>query len=194
MTGGPNDLYLTPHGASDGPLVPIGYFEPVEVLEGGATVMDIVTGDGRRPILPGVVTSTHGKGRVVYLASSLESLYNQTRESVLGNCLRGLAVSAAAAPPPYQVTGPGTLIANLTENANRRVLHLLNWTTEPENESGYLPPIENVCVRLRIPEGKQVRHLAGFPEGPFRHKQSGQELELRFPRIEAYEGISFELQ
>jgi len=194
MTGGPNDLYLAPHGASDGPLVPIGYFEPVEVLEGGSTMMDIVTGDGRRPILPGVVTSTHGKGRVVYLASSLESLYSQTKESVLGNCLRKLVESAAAAPLPYRVTGPSTLVANLTQNGSRRVLHLLNWTTEPDNESGYLPPIENVSTRLRVPEGRQVRHLAGFPETSFQHKQSGQELELRFPRIEAYEGISFDLQ
>jgi len=157
-------------------------------------MMDIVTGDGRRPILPGVVTSTHGQGRVVYLASSLESLYNSTKQSVLGNCLRTLVESAAATPPPYQVTAPSTLIVNLTQNANRRVLHLLNWTTEPENESGYLPPIENVCVRLRIPEGRQVRRLSGFPETSFQHKRSGQELELRFPRIDAYEGITFELQ
>lgn len=70
MTGGPNDLYLAPHANPDGPLVPIGYFEPVERLDGATTMMDIVTGDGRRPILPGVVTSTHGQGRVVYLASS----------------------------------------------------------------------------------------------------------------------------
>ena len=194
MTGGPNDLYLTPHGATNSPLIPLGYFEPIEVLEGGSTMMDIVTGDGRRPILPGVVTSTHGQGRVVYLASSLESLYNSTKQSVLGNCLRTLVESAAATPPPYQVTAPSTLIVNLTQNANRRVLHLLNWTTEPENESGYLPPIENVCVRLRIPEGRQVRRLSGFPETSFQHKRSGQELELRFPRIDAYEGITFELQ
>ena len=95
---------------------------------------------------------------------------------------------------PYRITAPGTLIANLTQNGSHRVLHLLNWTSEPENESGYLPPIENVCVRLRISEGKHVRGLAGFPETSFRHKQSGQELELRFPRIDAYEGISFESQ
>lgn len=72
------------------------------------------------------------------------------------------------------------------------MLHLLNWTTEPDNESGYLPPVENVRVRLRIPEGREVRGLAGFPDPLFRHQQSGQELELRFPRIEAYEGITFE--
>src|ERR1035441_4011946 len=96
--------------------VVLGYFEPVEVLDGGSTMMDIVTGDGRRPILPGVVTSAHGKGRVVYLASSLESLYSSTKESVLGRCLRNLVEYAAGTPPPYQVTAPNCLIVNLTQN------------------------------------------------------------------------------
>jgi hypothetical protein len=194
MTGGPNDLYLTPHGAVDGPLIPLGYFEPVEVLEGGSTMMDIVTGDGRRPILPGVVTSTHGRGRAIYLASSLESLYGSTRQSVLGKCLRGLVECAAATPAPYRVTGPSSLIANLTQNGDRRVLHLLNWTTEPDNESGYLPAIEGVSVRLTIPPGKRVRGIEGFPEKEFGQRQIGEELELSFPRIAAYEAITFELQ
>jgi len=194
MTGGPNDLYLMPHRDTNAPLVPLGYFEPVEVLEGGSTLMDIVTGDGLRPILPGVVTSTHGQGRVVYLASSLESLYAATKQSVLGDCLRKLVRYAAAAPPPYEVTAPSSLVANLVRNGDRFVLHLLNWTSEPDNEGGYLPPLENVSVRLRIPDGQRVRRLEGFPETSLRHKQNGRDLELRFPRIEAYEGIRFELR
>ena len=70
----------------------------------------------------------------------------------------------------------------------------IEYATEPDNENGYLPSIENVGVRLRIPEGRQARQIKGFPETSFRHEQSGQELELRFPRIDAYEGITFELQ
>jgi hypothetical protein len=97
MLGGPNELYLSPHAASNGPLVPLGYFEPVEVLDGESTMMDIVTGGGHHPILPGVVTSAHGKGHAVYLASSLESLYSSTREAVLGRCLRNLVEYAADA-------------------------------------------------------------------------------------------------
>ncbi len=194
MTGGPNDLYLTTHSTSGGPLIPIGYFEPIEVLDGGSLMMEIVTGDGRRPILPGVVTSTHGKGRVIYLASSLESLYSQTKQSVLGNCLRSLVQFVAAEPPPYQVTAPDSLIVNLTENGNRRMLHLLNWTTEPDNESGYLPPIENVRIQLRIAGDKQARGVAAFPKTSFRYKRSGQELELQVARIQAYEGLTFELE
>jgi hypothetical protein len=194
MTGGPNDLYLTPHAAVDGPLVPLGYFEPVEALDGGSAMMDIVTGDGRRAILPGVVTSTHGQGRVVYLASSLESLFASTRQAALGNLLRKLVEAAAGTPPPCSVDAPPSLIANLTQHGNRRVLHLLNWTGDAENEANYLPPVENVTVRMTIPDGAKVRRVSTFLKAPLRWKQSGRELELRLGRVEAYQAIAVDFE
>jgi hypothetical protein len=194
MTGGPNDLYLTPHAAVAGPLVPLGYFEPVEVLDGGSTMMDIVTGDGRRAILPGVVTSTHGQGRVVYLASSLESLYASTRQAALGNLLRKLVEAAASTPPPCRVDAPPSLIANLTQQGNRRVLHLLNWTGDAENEANYLPPVENVAVRMTIPDGAKVRRVSTFLKAPLHWKQSGRELDLRLGRVEAYQAVTFDFE
>lgn len=194
MTGGPNDLYLLSREAATPALVPLWFFEPVEALAGGSTSMDIVTGDGRRPILPGIVTSRHGRGRVVYLASSLESLYNSTQQSDLGNLLRGLVESVAGEPPPFQVSAPARLIANLTQNGNRRVLHLLNWTGDAGNDGGYLPPVENVTIRFRIPDGAKVRRVAGFLDSQLRQTLVGQELELRIARIEAYQAVTIELQ
>jgi hypothetical protein len=194
MTGGPNDLYLTPHAATDGPLVPLGYFEPVEALDGGSPAMDIVTGDGRRPILPGVVTSTHGRGRVVYQASSLESLYASTRQAVLGDLLRKLVEAAAATPPPCRVDAPPSLIANLTQHGNRRVLHLLNWTSDAENEANYLPPVEKVAVRMTIPDDLRVRRVSTFLKAPLHWKQSGRELEIRLPRVEAYQAVAVDFE
>ena len=194
MTGGPNDLYLTPHAANDGPLVPLGYFEPVEALDGGSPMMDIVTGDGRRPILPGVVTSTYGRGRVVYLASSIESLYASTRQAALGNLLRKLVEMAAATPPPCRVDAPPSLIANLTRNGNRRVLHLLNWTGDAENEANYLPPVENVTVQMSIPDGAKVRRVSTFLKAPLHWKQSGRELDIRLPRVEAYQAVTVDFE
>jgi Hypothetical glycosyl hydrolase 6 len=193
MLGGPNDLYLLHRNAPRSALVPLWFFEPVEALEGGSTVMDIVTGDGWRPILPGVVASKRGKGRVIYLASSLESLYSSTRQSVFGQLLRGLVEEAAGAPPPVRLKAPTSLIANLTSDGKRWVLHLLNWSTDPENEGGYLPAIENVSVRVAIPEGKRVRRVSSFLEAPLKQRQTGRELELRLARIEAYQAIVIEL-
>ena len=89
MIGGPNDLYLLSNKGSglkakwDNVLAPTWFYEPVQVLEGGKTVMNIVTGDGKRPALPGVVLSGYGKGKVLYSSCSLESLYNGNGNPVL---------------------------------------------------------------------------------------------------------------
>jgi hypothetical protein len=199
MIGGPNDLYLLPSGesgnaATQSGLIPLWYFEPVEALEGGIVEMNIVRGDEPKRILPGVVVSRHGKGRVIYLASSLESLYSSTKQSLLGNFLRGLVEEAAGGPPPCRVEGPPSLIANLTQNGNRRVLHLLNWTGDAENEANYLPPVENVTVRMTIPDGMKVRRVSSFLDAALRQRQSGQELEILLPRVEAYQAVAVELE
>lgn len=199
MLGGPNDLYLLPHAESHATvtqdrLVPLWHFEAVEAMDGAVVQMDIVTGDGHKPILPGVVTSKCGKGRVIYLASSIESLYSSTKQSLLGNLLRRLVEDAAATPPPYRVEAPPSLVANLTQNGNRRVLHLLNWTGDAENEANYLPSVENVTVRVAIPEGSKVRRASTFLNAPLRRKQLGHELELRLSRMEAYQAISVEFE
>ena len=88
---------------------------------------------------------------------------------------------------------PLSLIANLTQYDNRRVLHLLNWTGDAENEANYLPPVENVTVRMIIPDGQQVRRVSTVLAAPFRHRQSGQELEVHLPRVEAYQAVTVEL-
>ena len=199
MIGGPNDLYLLPsresgRAATQSRLIPLWYFEPVEALEGGLVEMNIVRGDGPKPILPGVVVSRHGKGRVIYLASSLESLYSSTKQSLLGNFLRGLVEEAAAGPPPCRVEAPPSVIANLTQNGNRRVLHLLNWTGDAENEANYLPPVENVTLRMTIPDGMKVRRVSSFLDAALRQRQSGQELDMLLPRVEAYQAVAVELE
>jgi len=193
-TGGPNDLYLAPHTGNDRTLVPLWYFEPVEALAGATTTWDIVTGDGRRPILPGVVTSQHGRGRVAYLASSLESLYSSTRQTDLGNFLRQLVESVAADPQAVRIRAPSMVVANLTQNGDRSVLHLLNWTGDSENDGGYLPPVENVEIRWTIPDGKKVRSVSAVVDAPLHYEQSERELVIRLPRLEAYQAIAVDWQ
>jgi hypothetical protein len=72
-----------------------------------------------RPILPGVIVSSHGKGRVVYCASALESLFLQQNSSAVGDLLSSLVAKAAPEPPPYELQAPAALIANLTAKVTR---------------------------------------------------------------------------
>lgn len=200
MTGGPNDLYLLarPNAAPIGQewagrLVPVWFFEPVEVLDGGTVIMDIVTGDGRRPILPGLVFSKYGKGRVVYLSSSIESLYLDSGFAVLGELIKTLIEMVAPKPPPYSLDAPSGLIANLTVNGDHRVLHMTNWTgnklERSEVNDYYLAPIENVRARIRIPDGKRVQSVTTLVEGACRKRVRGNILEVSFTRIDAYQAV-----
>jgi len=125
MTGGPYDLYLAERGrlSMDG-LTPLWYYLPVKPSNGAEVWQDIVTGDGLQPVLPGVVVSSYGKGRVVYCASALESLFLQQNSSAVGNLLRSLVSKAAPEPPPYEVEAPAALMTNLTVKAETLVLHM----------------------------------------------------------------------
>jgi hypothetical protein len=76
MTVNPYDLYLAGRQRrSMSDVSPLWYFLPVRALDGGKVWKEIVTGDGLRPVLPGVIVSRYGKGRVVYCATALESLF-----------------------------------------------------------------------------------------------------------------------
>jgi hypothetical protein len=199
MTGGPYDLYLA--GRQDAErqaLTPLWHFQPVKALAGGEVWMDIVTGDGLRPILPGVIVSRYGKGRVVYCASSLESLFLQQNSSAVGGMLRNLVAKAASEPPPYDLDAPSALIANLTAKGDVRVLHLTNWTGNKLERPGaneyYLAPVEGVRLRIRIPAGKKLRSVALLLDAPYRKQQKGPALDVVIPRVEAYQAVKLEFE
>lgn len=203
MTGGPNDLYLlgrTGRGYLEDywtdRLVPLWFYEPVAVLEGGSLVMDIVTGDGRRAFLPGVVVSRYGKGRVAYLASCLESLFLTDNIDVLGELIRSLVKTVAPEQAPYDLQAPAGLICNMTTKGNRRVLHMTNWTGNKFErmltKEYYLAPIQNVVLRVRLPKQKKIRCIGTFVEGSSGHRDHEGIVEISFPRIEAYQAVHLE--
>ncbi len=199
MTGGPYDLYLADPGrpSIDG-LTPLWHYLPVKVLEGGKVAKEIVMGEGLRPLLPGVVVSQYGKGRVVYCASALDSIFLQQNSSAVGNALRGLVKRAAAEPPPYEVDAPAALLTNLTAKDNTLVLHMTNWTGNKLERAGaieyYLAPVEDVRIRLAVPAGKRVRQVASLVAAPFRVARRDSVLEITCPRVDAYQAVRIDLE
>lgn len=198
MTGGPFDLYLADPGraAIEG-LTPLWHYLPVKALEGGEVWKEIVMGEGLRPLLPGVVISSYGKGRVVYSASALESLFVQQNNGAIGDLLRALVRKAAPEPPPYEVDAPSALLANLTAKDDRLVLHLTNWTGDKFERAGaaeyYLAPVENVRVRISAPPGRRIQAARCLIEGPCEKVLSGASVEVRLARVQAYQAVRVEL-
>jgi hypothetical protein len=179
-------------------LVPLWFYEPVDVLEGGSVAMDIVTGDDRRAFLPGVVLSRYGKGRVAYMASCLESLFHTDNMDVLGKLIRTLVNTVAPEQAPYELQAPAGLICNMTTNGNSRVLHMTNWTGNKFErmltKEYYLGPVEDVILRIRLPQQKRVQNIDTFVAAPSRRRDLGGAVEISFPRIEAYQAVHLELE
>ena len=199
MTGGPYDLYLAERSQrSIDQLTPLWHYQPVKALEGGEVWKQIVTGDGFRPILPGVIVSQYGKGRVVYSVSALESLFLQVNNPVVQDLLLSLVAKVAPEPPPYEVKAPSALITNLTTKGDTVVLHMANWTGNKLERAGaneyYLAPVEDVHVRLVIPRGKRVRAVTLLVDAPYKKEQKGSTLDLSFPRVQAYQAVRVDFE
>ena len=111
---------------------------------------------GAHQILPGVVSAARQGTRDLPGLLTREPLQFDTSVAAW----RFVATPrrpGSATPPPCRVEHRRSLVANLTQSGDRRVLHLLNWTGDAENEANYLPPVENVTVHITIPDGKKVR-------------------------------------
>jgi hypothetical protein len=202
MVGGPNELYLICSDAGGehfdqwrNRIVPLWFYEPVSVLKGGETIAEIVTGDGLRPVLPGIVVSRHGKGKVAYLSSSLESLYLGSNIRDLADLVHTLVRWVSPQPQPFELQGPEALIANMTFKGDTRVVHLANWTGNKferrwVNEY-YLAPIQNVRLQVLIPEGRTAIDVKPLvKDHSVQAAVRGKYLTVLIPRMNAYQAIA----
>ena len=203
MLGGPNDLYLLSNNSKTlnpkwkNRLVPLWFYEPVKVENGGEVLMNIVTGDGEQPVLPGIILSHYGKGKVIYSATSLESLFQSNGNPVLKELIADLISIAASSSPSYTIKAPSALIANMTFSGNQYLLHVTNWTgnkfERKQMMEDYIAPVENVQIELNFPPGKiaSVKTLNG---SAFTLRKKSKSVEVILPKIGVYEGVLFTLK
>jgi len=86
--------------------------------------------------------------------------------------------------PSLHVDAPAGLCTELTRQAERQLVHLVNY--RPDG------PVKDVRVRLRLPEGKQVRSvaLAGpshDADATLPFEQKGRHVTFTVPSVEVYE-------
>lgn len=206
MVGGPNDLYLMKSGNNNlhfgnkwkDKLFPAWYYEPVEVLEGGEVLMDIVTGYNKQAILPGVVMSNYGKGRVIYCSSALESLYDYEMPEITGRLITEMVSAVSFSPQPYEIVAPAGVLTNLTEKEDKMVLHLTNWTgnkyEKPWINEYYISPVENIQISLNIPDSKKVVNISTMTETELKVEKEADKIKIFIPRLESYQAVIVELE
>jgi hypothetical protein len=201
------DLYMKPRTEQEvikPPLAdrlnPTHVYETVDVLTGGTIAADIVGGSEQNdPITPGLVVSRYGKGKVAYISAATGAMFQQTGIMEYSDFLKDVIEYVSPDGMPYEIDAPeSTLITNMTVDGDKRVFHLITWTGS-QNESMwqnvyYIPPIDNVTIKFRIPDGKKIKNISTFVPIKFIQQQDKDILRITLPRIDKYQGIVIEME
>jgi len=180
-------------------LIPTHLYETVDVLPGGTIAADIVAGADSETIVPGLVVSSYGKGKVAYISAATEAMFQQTGIMEYADLLKNVIEYVSPVEVPYEIEAPeSTLITNMTVNGDKRVFHLITWTGS-QNESMwqnvyYIPKIENVTIKFRVPDGKKIKNISSFVPVKFKQKQDKDILSIKIPYIDKYQGIVIEME
>jgi len=79
--------------------------------------------------IPGLVLSTRGKSRVVYLQADIDRRYARDHLTDHGDLLANIARWAVGDAMPFTVDGPGFLDCHLYRQGDRMILHIVNLTS-----------------------------------------------------------------
>ncbi|MFB3903752.1 MAG: beta-galactosidase trimerization domain-containing protein [Acidobacteriota bacterium] len=190
------DLYLFPAGWSEAfPQDPqVVRFEAVDP----ATVIALTIDRGhRRTLGPAVVQKTFGRGRSIYIGSSLEAVYEETRMAVIRDYLASLLDPLIGRFRHYQVAPRPGLLAHYSVSGNSLLLHLLantgnKWKKLRQREK-YLP-LADVKARIRVPAGRTVKRVGLLrADRDADYSLKGDWLEVHLAEVNVHELIQVEL-
>jgi hypothetical protein len=143
-------------------------FQPVKAARGArvrATVR--AHADPRRPVLPGIVASGYGKGKVLYIAARLGETYARYPFLIWRRLMAEALKRVTPRPAPVEVEAPLCVTSYAWEQPadNRWVIHLLNDLDETGRPRGRMSagkndmygscprtrtvPVENIVLTLR---------------------------------------------
>jgi hypothetical protein len=190
------DLYIRLQAG--GELIPQDPQVALVQAASGATVLGETVDRGRRQTLgPAVVSRSVGAGQVLYLASSLEAVYYETRMKAVLELVRSLLEPLIGNLRSYEIERRSGLMPHLATSADRLVLHLLantgNKSKKLRAREEFLP-ISDVKVRLRLPAGRRPRSvtLLRARQRPPWHEQAGW-VQVTVPRVLIHEAVHVEL-
>jgi hypothetical protein len=189
------DLYL--RATSSGKLTP----QDSQVMLFGAAGAEVIaeTEDlgHRRTLGPAVVTRRQGKGQVIYIGSGLEAVYEETLNASLRGYFHALLDPILASTRTYEVEFRPGLMSEFASSRDTLLLHLLantgNIWKKLLVQEEFLP-VENVRVRLRLPQGRSAKSVALMRSGakPSWSVREGW-VELTVPQVQVYEVVRVDL-
>jgi len=189
------DLYLRVPGSVEIPQDPqIVRFKAAE----GTNLLAETFQRGRSGSLgPAVIARSYGKGKVIYIGSGLEAIYEETRMASIRQFIGRLVAPALAATRNYELEFRQGLTAHFTASQDDIVLHLLANAGNKERKfrarETFLP-LEGLNIRIRVPAGRTVREVSSLWSGRklLWTVQAGW-VAVQVPEVLVYDAVHVEL-
>jgi len=190
------DLYL--HVISSRKLVPQDpQVMQFQATNGAEVIAETEDRGHRRTLGPAAVTRRHEKGRVIYIGSGLEAVYEETLNESLRAYFRSLLDPILASTRPYELEFRPGLMHGFAASRDTLLLHLLantgNIWKKLLVQEEFLP-IKDVRMRLRLPQGRSAKSLELMWSGgkPAWSVRDGW-VEITVPQVTMYELIRVDL-
>jgi hypothetical protein len=197
------DLYLRPVPPTLMPSFPWGQLIPQDPqvmlfkAEGAQVLAETYDRGHRRTLGPAIIARRHGKGRVIYIGSGLEAVYEETLNESVRACFGSLLAPSLRAAQTYQIAYRPGLSCQFTASQDTLLLHLFAntgniWKKLLVQES--FLPIENIRVRLRLPQGRTAKSASLLWSGAAPSwKVTNGWVELAVPHVHLYELVRVDL-
>jgi hypothetical protein len=146
---------------------------------------------------PAIVWHTVGKGEVIYIGSSLEAIYEETRMKRLRALFDTLLSPWLAAGRSYEMEYRSGVMPHFMASRDALVLHLLadtgNKNKHLRSREEFLP-VADVKIRIRVPQGRSVRAVSLMQAGASLAAQPRNGwLEVTVARVFVHEAVKVDL-
>lgn len=178
-------------------------FPVVTTLEGGEAIAQMYlqnVGETFNPIqfseasYAGIIVSTYGKGRILYIAPPLDLIYRQREFRLVRQLISDAVDWVTFDQSPVKIHAPICVTANITENKTQRALHLINYTgNRQENLKAkveWVAPLRNLEISFMQIDGKKLTKASLLVQNrqvPFTSNNGYDFINL--PNLEEYEAL-----
>lgn len=152
----------------------------------------------RASLGPAVLRRRQGAGEVIYIASSLEAVYEETRMKRLRAFFDTLVSPWLTPTRRYEMKFTPGVMAHYMASRDTILLHLLADTGNKNKHlrvrEEYLP-VENIHLRIRIPEGRAPKSVSLLRAGDTLEAGNARGwVETTVPRVLIHEAVRIDLK
>lgn len=188
------DLYLKSPSGEEIPQDPqMMRFRPTR----GTILAETLDRGHQQTLGPAIIQRNFGRGSVIYIGSSIEAVYEETRMKPLRVFFNSLVSPWVCAQRSYEIEYRSGITPHFMASRDVLLLHLLadtgNKNKHLRSREEFLP-VTDVKVRIRIPRQRSVRSVLLLHSGQTLSPTVRDEwVELTVPRVWIHEAVKVDL-